>query len=149
MCNLLVIIAVNSNSILPILTIACLTKAKVSTLEASHRKLQTSMSQIEFHNGTVFGYRNVEQVRLKTIQKTLVQVGPAIWLKAGETLRWMGCIYSVTGCACSVKRMREITTVMVPQQLAAYNNLECGDDIAVNTAISLMASIASGRITVK
>ena len=44
------------------------------------------MNQIEFHNDTVFGYRNVDQVRLKTIQKTPDQVGPAIWFKAGKTL---------------------------------------------------------------
>ena len=60
--------------------------AIVLPLEESPRKLQTSMAQIEFHNDTLSSYRNVEQVRLKTIQKTLVQVGPAVWLQAGMTL---------------------------------------------------------------
>ena len=47
---------------------------------ASHRKLQTSIRQIEFHNNVVLSYENFEQVKLKAIQRTQDQVGPAVWL---------------------------------------------------------------------
>ena len=56
-------------------------------MAASHWKFQTPIRQIELHEDTLFGYGNVEQVRLKAIQETPDLVGPAVWVTAGETLQ--------------------------------------------------------------
>lgn len=55
--------------------------------EAWYKKLQTFINQIEFHNDVMSGYGNVEQVRLKVFPEDPVQIGSAIWLLAGKTLR--------------------------------------------------------------
>ena len=57
-------------------------------MEASHWQFLTSYYNIEFHIDSIFaGCRIKKWERLTAIREALNQVGPAIRLMAGDTLR--------------------------------------------------------------